>query len=65
MMKRKLLLRPINTMPDGTCLTIKSQYYKNGYANICENGAFGHKGTFACTGVIELYEDREPLERTD
>ena len=25
--------KPINTEPDGSCRTIKAQYYKNGVAN--------------------------------
>lgn len=41
---------------NGVSITIKAQYYKNGFKNICCNGEFGKKGTFACTGVIELDE---------
>ena len=48
-----------NAMPDGTCRTIKAQYHKNGYKNLMENGKYGGGGTFACTGVIEVYEDNE------
>ena len=49
----------LNPMPDGTCRTIKAQYYKNGFKNICGNGEFGDGGTFACTGVIEIDEEQE------
>lgn len=41
-----------NTMPDGTCITIKAQYYKNGFKNLMDK-----HGTFACTGVMEVIED--------
>ena len=33
------------------CRTIKSQYWKNSISNIF------HKGTFGCTGVIEIKEE--------
>lgn len=42
-----LMIEPINTEPDGTCRTIKAQYYKNSQAN------FEHKGTWWGTGVKE------------
>ena len=32
---------PINTMPDGTCRTLKSQYFKNRVANFLHNGTWG------------------------
>lgn len=35
-MKKKVL--PINPMPDGTCRTIKSQYYKNSLGNFIRGG---------------------------
>ncbi len=53
------MVNALNTMPDGTCRTIKAQYFKNGYKNICENGEYGIGGTFACTGVIEIDEDSD------
>ena len=36
---------PINTEPDGSCKTIKAQYYKNGVANFIRGGQLRH-GTF-------------------
>lgn len=36
----------LNTMPNGTCRTIKNQYYKNSIAN------FESQGSFGATGVI-------------
>ncbi len=41
---------PLNTMPDGTCRTIKNQYYKNSVSNFLSTGTFG------ATGVIEKCE---------
>lgn len=38
---------PLNPMPDGTCRTIKNQYFKNSLAN------FESHGTWGATGVIE------------
>lgn len=32
---------PINTMPDGTCRTLKSQYFKNSVANFLHDGTWG------------------------
>ena len=43
---------PINTEPDGSCKTIKAQYYKNGVANFIRGGHYG------ATGVIEYYEQQ-------
>ena len=37
----------LNPMPNGTCRTIKNQYYKNSISN------FESTGTFGATGVIE------------
>lgn len=42
---------PYNPMPDGTCRTIKTNYYKQSFANFIRQGAF------AATGVIEYEED--------
>lgn len=39
---------PLNTMPDGTCRTIKAQYYKTSAANFARSTAFG------ATGVIKI-----------
>lgn len=44
--------KPINTEPDGSCKTIKAQYYKNGVANFVRGGHYG------ATGVIEYYEQQ-------
>jgi len=32
---------PFNPMKDGTCSPIKSQYYKNGFANFVRRGGYG------------------------
>lgn len=42
---------PLNPMPDGTCRTIKNQYFKNSLAN------FESHGTWGATGVIELISE--------
>ena len=34
-----IMRNPINTEPDGSCKTIKAQYYKNGVANFVRGGA--------------------------
>lgn len=39
---------PINETKDELCRTIKAQYYKNGLANLNEQGAFG------CSGAVEI-----------
>lgn len=44
-------IMPLNPMPDGTCRTLKFQYHKNGFSN------FIRQGSFAATGVIEIYEE--------
>jgi len=49
---------PINTMPDGTCRTLKSQYFKNSVAN------FLHDGTWGATAVI-VYEDEQEKSRIE
>lgn len=55
-MQKKLI--PLNPMPDGTCRTIKAQYYKNSLGNFIRGGGYG------ATGVIEImYED--DLQRSD
>lgn len=40
-------INPLNTMPDGSCRTIKSQYHKNSVQN------FESESTYGATGVIE------------
>ena len=47
-----IMRNPINTEPDGSCKTIKAQYYKNGVANFIRGGHYG------ATGVIEYYEQQ-------
>ena len=39
---------PMNPMPDGSCRTIKSQYFKNSLGNFIRGGGY------AATGVIEI-----------
>ena len=41
-------LEPLNTMQDGTCRTIKNQYYKTSKAN------FERSSTFGATGVLMI-----------
>jgi hypothetical protein len=51
-MEKKVL--PLNPMPDGSCRTIKSQYFKNSLGNFIRGGGYG------ATAVIEIeYEDRQ------
>lgn len=40
---------PLNPMPDGTCRTIKANYYKVSYANLIRNGGYG------ATAVAVIY----------
>lgn len=40
------VVEPVNAMPDGTCRTIKSQYFKNSIQN------FENKGSYGATGVV-------------
>jgi site-specific DNA-cytosine methylase len=46
--KDNLVLEPLNPMPDGTCRTIKNQYFKNSIQN------FDSQGTFGATGVVAI-----------
>jgi hypothetical protein len=34
----KKIVKPLNPMPDGSCRTIKSQYYKNSLGNFIRGG---------------------------
>lgn len=43
--KDNYVAEPINAMPDGTCRTLKNQYYKTSKAN------FERSSTFGATGV--------------
>ena len=45
------MVEPINTEKDGTARTIKSQYFKNGYANLTNDNTLG--GKYACTGATD------------
>lgn len=44
-------IEPYNPMPNGTCRTIKTNYYKQSLANFIRKGAFG------ATAVIEYEEE--------
>lgn len=37
---------PFNTENDGSCRTIKAQYYKNGFKNFFLGGDYGATGVF-------------------
>ena len=41
---------PINTVEDGTARTLKSQYYKTGFANFFRTDGFGATGVLICSG---------------
>ena len=58
-MKRRLLLKPINTTWGGHSHTIKADYYKMGWTNFTRE-ILGYKDGFAATGVIEIYEENNP-----
>lgn len=47
------VIEPINPMPDGTCRTIKNQYYKTSKAN------FERSSTFGATGVTDKLRIRK------
>ena len=54
-------LEPLNTMPDGTCRTIKNQYYKNSKANFERSSTYGATGVLMIKnatkkGYLEAYE---------
>lgn len=42
--KDNLVAEPVNPMPDGTCRTIKNQYYKTSQANYERTGSMGATG---------------------
>lgn len=57
-MKKKAL--PMNPMPDGTCRTIKSQYYKNSLGNFIRGGGYGATAVTTCFfyNILEIvYEE--------
>ena len=39
---------PFNAEADGTCRTIKAQYYKNGFVNFFIGGDYGATGVLEC-----------------
>lgn len=45
------VIEAFNSMPDGTCRTLKSQYYKTSGAN------FERTGSMGASGVIERLKD--------
>lgn len=47
------VIEPVNTMPDGTCRTIKNQYYKTSQAN------FERSSTFGATGATDGFRIRK------
>ena len=49
-------LIPINTDWGGHARCIKAGYFKMGYTNLTRE-LLGYQDGFACTAVIELYED--------
>lgn len=54
----KKIVIPLNPMPDGSCRTIKSQYYKNSLGNFIRGGGYG------ATAVIEIVYEYD-LQRSD
>lgn len=50
---------PLNTMPDGTCRTIKSQYFKNSIQN------FENQSSYGATGIIVAMRGRNPDNPSD
>lgn len=52
---RKIVL-PLNPMPDGSCRTVKSQYYKNSLGNFIRGGGYG------ATAVIEIIYETDTLD---
>lgn len=49
---------PLNPMPDGVSRTIKANYQQSGPANLFKIG-----GTFASTGVIQIYEETDKTDK--
>lgn len=50
------VIESINAMPDGTCRTIKNQYYKTSVANFERNSTFGATGVCVYGKQIEVDE---------
>lgn len=57
------VLEPINTEDDGTCRTIKAQYYKNSTANYIRKDSFGATAV-VCAGRIVGRNPDKPTDRT-
>ena len=55
----KKIVIPLNPMPDGSCRTIKSQYYKNSLGNFIRGGGYG------ATAVIEIVYERDSHSGND
>ena len=53
-MQKKMI--PLNPMPDGTCRTIKAQYYKNSLGNFIRGGGYG------ATAVIEIVYETDSTD---
>ena len=51
------VVEPVNTMPDGTCRTLKYQYQQTSGANLCRQGSFG------ATGATDGYRIRKLTPR--
>ena len=49
---------PFNPMEDGTCRPIKSQYYKNGFANFVRGGGM-ERLPLQCTIVGQIWKSRQ------
>lgn len=49
-----VLVTPINTEPDGTCRTIKSQYSKTSYSNFIRTSDYGATGVTNGEGIRRL-----------
>ena len=58
-MNKKKKIIPLNPMNDGTCRTIKNQYYKNGIDNL------GRQGTFGASGVVEIWSKDDKQNQCD
>lgn len=54
---------PFNTMPDGTCRTIKSQYFRNNASNFSRCGSYGATAiaVYSCCEDMEIQAERNGL----
>ena len=53
----KTLVTPINSMPDGTCRTLKAQYNNTSAANMVREGTFGATGAI-CVSLVGMSSNR-------